>query len=616
MEEQRIWILPEFLASQIAAGEVVQRPESVVKELVENALDAGATTIAITVHNAGKRLLHVVDNGCGMSRADLALCIRRHATSKIRSVEDLHRIRTLGFRGEALASIAAVSQLEIRTRRAEEPIGWRLLSEPETEPRIEPYAGEVGTQVLVRNLFYNIPARRKFLRSDVTEFRLIADTVTRFVLGHLTVRFVLADERALILDVAPGTLLERFAALFGEELAGRMIPIETEREGFRIWGILGHPECARPTRAQQFLFLNRRWIQHKGLSHAVYTAYEHLLESGTYPIFVLHLELDPERVDVNVHPQKHEVKFEDERQAFAAVLQAVTEALRQHHLAPVVSLQAVQDPIVVEHTGQGQPLLVNRLTGELITPPQVPPRSQGQFPRGRVPTPLQRVHPQVKATPSETAPPFPELERGIRCWQVHNTYIFWETPEGIRIVDQHVAHERILYERFRRRWESKQAVPQRLLFPLPLSLSPALVLVVEELWDILRSLGFEFQHLPSGGVELVAVPSDIPAGHEEQFLIEVLEAGAEGADPQHSVVERLLATLACKAAIKAGQPLSEHEMVTLVTELQQCTMPYVCPHGRPVVVELPREELDRLFERKPVPGAGVEPARGLHPTGF
>ncbi len=611
MEEQHIWILPDLIASQIAAGEVVQRPESVVKELVENALDAGADTVAVTVHGAGKRLIHVVDNGSGMSRADLALCIRRHATSKIRTLEDLYRIRTLGFRGEALASIAAVAQLEIRTRRADAPVGWRLLSEPETEPRIEPYAGEVGTQVLVRNLFYNVPARRKFLRSELTEFRLIADTMTRFVLGHPLVRFLLSDEHSLILDVAPGRLEERFATLFGSELAERLLPVNADYEGFRIWGFVGHPECARPVRTHQFFFLNGRWISHRGLSHAVYTAYEHLLESGTYPLFVLHLEVDPERVDVNVHPQKHEVKFEDERQAFSAVLQAVRETLGRHHLALTVSLQAAAPPLVVERTEEGQPLLVNRLTGELVAPQHIEGRPRGAFPTGR-------VHPRETASVQLLPQPqiSPELtEPSYRCWQVHNTYIFWETAEGVRIVDQHVAHERILYERFRRAWEEKRAVPQRLLLPLPLPLEPAQLARVEELWEFLHGLGFELQRLPHGGVELAAVPADLPAGQEEEILRELLAVGdAETAESPK--LDRLIATLACRAAIKAGQTLSEQEMKALLQELQQCFLPYVCPHGRPVVVELHRRDLDRLFERPPVPGAGVEPARGVRPTGF
>lgn len=611
MEEQQIWVLPEFIASQIAAGEVIQRPESVVKELVENALDAGASTVAVTVHGAGKRLIHVVDNGSGMSRADLELSIRRHATSKIRALEDLQRIRTLGFRGEALASIAAVAQLEIRTRRAVDSVGWRLLSEPETEPRLEPYVGEVGTQVLVRNLFYNIPARRKFLRSELTEFRLIADTVTRSVLGHPSVRFLLSDERSLILDVSPGALQERFAALFGAEVAERLLPVETEREGFRIWGFVGHPECTRPARTHQFLFLNGRWIQHRGLSHAVYTAYEHLLERGTYPLFVLHLEVDPERVDVNVHPQKHEVKFEDERQAFSAVLQAVRETLGRHHLALAVSVQAEAPPLVLERTEEGQPLLVNRMTGELVVPRQGAVRPRGEFPAGRV----RWYGPASAQVPLRSHIP-PELAaQSYRCWQVHNTYIFWETAEGVRIVDQHVAHERILYERFRRAWEEHHAVQQRLL-PLPLSLEPAQLVRVEEVWEILYGLGFELQRLPTGGIELVAVPADIPAGQEELIFRELLAAEEGEAIGQSARLDRLIATLACKAAIKAGQPLSEPEIIGLLRELQQCSLPYVCPHGRPVVVELLRHELDRLFERTPVPGAGVEPARGVRPTGF
>lgn len=589
MEEQRIWILPEFLASQIAAGEVVQRPESVVKELVENAIDAGAATIAVSVHAAGKRLIHVVDDGCGMSRADLLLCIRRHATSKIRTLEDLHRVRTLGFRGEALASIAAVSQLEIRTRRAEDSVGWRLLSEPEAEPRVEPCTTEKGTQVFVHNLFYNVPARRKFLRSDLTEFRLIADTMTRFVLGQPAIRFLLSDERALIFDVAPGSLEQRVAALFGQELAQQMLPVEAEYAGFRIWGLVGHPECARPSRAQQFFFLNGRWIQHRGLAHAVHLAYEQLLESGTYPVFVLHLEVDPEEVDVNVHPQKHEVKFEDERRAFAAVQQAVKDALGRYHLAPALSLGVTTE----EHrSGSAAPVPVDRLTGELLAPERLS-HAWGRGFRPAVPPAK-----GSKGVPAWEGPLLLEQPTPLRCWQVHNTYIFWETPEGIRIVDQHVAHERVLYERFRRAWEAREKLPQRTLLPLPLSLPPAHQALLEEMEPALTALGFEFQRA-GDRIELAAVPAEIPAGREETLLLELLEGYREYEQQQTgSAVEYLLATLACKAAIKAGQRLSEVEIQTLLHQLQQCRLPYACPHGRPIVVELTRQELDRLFERR------------------
>lgn len=594
MEERQIWILPEFLASQIAAGEVVQRPESVVKELVENALDAEATTIAVTIHRAGKQLVHVVDNGCGMGRADLELCIRRHATSKVRTLEDLHRIRTLGFRGEALASIAAVSQLEIRTRRASDAVGWRLLSEPETEPRIEPWAGDQGTQVLVRNLFYNVPARRKFLRSELTEFRLIADTMTRFVLGHLGVRFLFSDERALLFDVPPGTLVERFAALFGEELARRMLPVELDEEGLRLWGIIAHPEYARPSRAQQFWFVNRRWVQHRGLSHAVYTAYEQLLDSGMYPVFVLHLEVDPEQVDVNVHPQKHEVKFEDERRVFVAVLRAVSEALGRHHLVPAVVLEAAQAPVVVERSEKGEPLVVNRLTGEIIAPERVPIQRWTRQLSGQG-----MLRKESPAFPGEVQPVLGALDQPLRCWQLHNTYIFWETPEGVRIVDQHVAHERVLYERFRRQWEAGERLPQRLLLPLALHLELGSYELLRECAQILTQLGFELEWGTAGEVRLAAVPAALPAGQEERVVEELLAAFREyGQHSRTSVEDHLLATLACRAAVKAGQPLSELEIRQLLHELQQCRLPYVCPHGRPVVVELTQEELDRLFERR------------------
>jgi DNA mismatch repair protein MutL len=594
MGTQRIWILPDFLASQIAAGEVIQRPESVVKELVENSLDAGATQIAVNVRGAGKQLVHVVDNGCGMSREDLALCIRRHATSKLRSAEDLHRITTLGFRGEALAAIAAVAHLEIRTRTAEEHTGWRLLSEPDAQPRIEPWAMEPGTQVFVRNLFFNVPARRKFLRSDLSEFRLVSDLMVRFALAAPHVRLTFSDERTLIFDLPAGTLLERLERLFGEEFARALIPVEAAEEGVVLSGFIGHPQQARPSRAQQFLFLNGRWIQHKGIAHAVFTAYEQLLEPGTFPPFVLYLQLDPERVDVNVHPQKHEVKFEDERFIYGVVHTAVARALQSHNVAPTLGWELAQAPLERQPDPQSGQVLVNRLTGEIVLPERFHRRAA---PVGVRPVVLPA--PSVPSPAPAQQPELAELPPSPRCWQLHRRYILWETPQGVRIVDQHVAHERVLYERILRLFERGEPLPQRLLLPLTVQLDPAAFATLEELRSELERLGFELRLLPPNQVELQAVPAELPPGREEQLLCELLESYREY--EQHvpgGVRERVAAALACRMAVKSGEELSELQIRTLLQQLLECRLPYVCPHGRPVFVELPLEELDRRFERR------------------
>ncbi len=611
---REIHLLPEFIANQIAAGEVVQRPESVVKELVENAIDAEATTISVVVRKAGKTLIHVVDDGKGISKDDLPLAIKRHATSKIQTAEDLHRILTLGFRGEALASIASVSQLEIRSRRRGNSTGWRLLSTPTAEPKIEPYQCDEGTQVIVKNLFYNVPARRKFLKSDLAEFRLIADTMRKFALGYPQLRFVFYDEDSLVFDLSPTTLLERIAQLFGEEYAHSMIPVEWEEHQIRITGYIGQPDFAKKSRSEQFLFLNHRPILSRQIQHAVYSAYEHLLEEARYPVFVLFLHLDPTQVDVNVHPQKQEVKFEDERTVYAVVRTAVTEALASVDLTPRIGIDAttpfeklqIQSPQKPEET-----LLVNRLTGEVISS-----KSQSYT---KLPQELRPTSPPSSATPPSSPPATALIATAApakapastapsrRFLQLHNKYIVVETSEGFALIDQHAAHERILYERAMRAMNREFQYAQKLLFPIKIELSASDIALLQELQSLLENLGFQFAIVDNTTVELLSVPQDVPGNREQQALVDMLHDYKERAAleyPQQR--EQLAASFACKAAIKSGDRLSEEEMQQLITDLYQCHSPYVCPHGRPTVFEFPLKELDLRFSRTPVQSKGAD----------
>ena len=319
----RIHILPEYIANQIAAGEVVQRPESVVKELVENSMDAGAEQISVVVRGSGKQLIHINDNGSGMTRDDLALSTKRHATSKIQTVQDLEHIMTLGFRGEALASIGAVAHLEIRTRMQEDEIGWKLTAEPLKDDTIEPFKSEKGTQIFVRNLFFNVPARKKFLRSDLTEFRHISETMLKFALARPDIRFTFYDADSLIFDVKPSSLEQRIVALMGERSASQLIPVEFAAPLVKVSGFVGQPSMAKQSRSGQYFFLNGRAITNRALTHAVFFPFEHLLDKNSHPFFVLNIEIDAEKVDVNVHPQKHEVKFDDERMVYNTIQQAV-----------------------------------------------------------------------------------------------------------------------------------------------------------------------------------------------------------------------------------------------------------------------------------------------------
>jgi len=667
--DTEIRILPDHIANQIAAGEVVQSPESLVKEVVENALDAGATTIAVVVRGAGKQLVHIIDNGKGMSREDVLLSVKRHATSKIKTSEDLERIMTLGFRGEALASIASVAHVEIRSRRPNDDIGWKLLSEPLREPSIEPCAMDVGTQVFVRNLFYNVPARRKFLRSDLTEFRHIADTMTKFALGYPQIRFVLYDDDALIYDLQPAELRTRAAEVLGKPFADALMPVHSTESlngsTIEISGFIGQPTFAKKSKSEQFLYLNRRTISSRQLSHAVMSGYEHLIDQASYPPFLLFLTVDVERVDVNVHPQKHEVKFDDERTIYSAVRRAVVETLARNNLTPRATLLASAadanapfetfrlQPNAFHASGTAQrfedTVLVNRLTGEILS--SGAPSASGNVPEyaratstpsterpphydranerrlreqeftgfeslfGERPSPLLRssnpsTEPTTTEHPTTTSPQNalnadaqamqnPYNTAPVRLyWQLHKKYILMPTPNGLAVIDQHAAHERILYERALKAMNEGFAYAQELLFPVITQLTPSDAALVKEVQEDLTIMGFQMKFTNTLTLEIHAVPADIRSGREEEALKELLEQYRQYQELRHtSTRDNLAASFGCRSAIRTGDVLTMPEMRQLVEDLYATSMPFACPHGRPIIIEFPLEEFDRRFGR-------------------
>ncbi|MBK9247506.1 MAG: DNA mismatch repair endonuclease MutL [Ignavibacteria bacterium] len=624
-----IHILPEFIANQIAAGEVVQRPESVVKELVENSLDAGATQISVIVRGAGKQLIHIVDNGSGMSREDLSLATKRHATSKIMTVQDLERIMTLGFRGEALASIGAIAHLEIRTRQETDEFGWKLTAEPLKEDSIEPFKTETGTQIFVRNLFYNVPARKKFLRSDLTEFRHISETMLKFALSRPNVRFTFFDADALVFDVKPSDLEHRIIALMGEKSASQLIKVDFSAPLVKITGYIGQPSMAKQSRTGQYFYLNGRSISSRSLSHAVFFPFEHLLDKNSHPFFVINIEIDHEKVDVNVHPQKHEVKFDDERMVYNALSQGVSEALQRSNLTREVHFreQVAQSPFekmqLSPSSTPNDVLLVNRLTGEIInsisTPKQyslqsTPSLFSGQktsdYSQNLLQKTLHTFTPTHQSAfealfgnenpvASEAKEQNSDLESQpeITVWQLHNKYIFVQTDKGVMIIDQHNAHERILYERALKAMNKQFTYGQHLLFPVKIELSTSEQSLIKEIEDDLMLLGFDFT-IEGMIIEIRGVPLDVHSGEEESALKEILVQFEEYQQIRHSDKrDNLAASFGCKAAIKSGHKLSAIEMRRLVEDLFATSTPYVCPHGRPVVVDFPLVEFDNRFGR-------------------
>ncbi|OGU28414.1 MAG: hypothetical protein A2X67_03655, partial [Ignavibacteria bacterium GWA2_55_11] len=530
---ESIHILPPELANRIAAGEVVQRPASAVKELIENALDAGAHRIEIYVRDAGKTLIQVIDDGTGMNEADALMSFRRHATSKIGSVEDLERITTLGFRGEALASIAAVAQVELKSRSSSDDVATVLRIDGDIVKEMSKDSGARGTTVTVKNLFYNTPARRNFLKTRHTELKNITDTVIRGALAYPEVAWLLVSDDETLLDVPPQEARIRATAVLGERVGASLMACSEATEYVSVEGYLARPEYARKTRTDQYLFLNRRPIVSKMIGHAVFQGYEHLLISGGFPLYVLHVNIDPQRVDVNVHPSKLEVKFENESTIYRMVLSVVRKTLAMNDLAPRVEFRdgMAVDPDVdrfalrpaqTSSTDAGAPIFAFRPDAMPAVLPSegkstILPLSRPQTGRnsGSAPDVPEEFEHRRAARPGETE------ARAI--WQIQNKYIISQVRSGLVIVDQHVAHERILYERVLANFENSLPVIQQLLFPQTLELPAGDYALVKDLEPHLRQLGFDLKVFGRNTVVIEGIPADVKPGSEQKILTDVLE---------------------------------------------------------------------------------------------
>ncbi len=629
MNNRKVQVLPDHLANQIAAGEVIQRPESVVKELLENSLDAGAKNISVIIKEAGKKLIQIVDDGVGMDEHDAVASFLRHATSKISSLEDLEGIATYGFRGEALASVAAVAQVSMKTRRQEDEAAIVIQIDGGNEPRVSREGREVGTSITVQNLFFNVPARRKFLKSNPTEFRHIAETVQRVALSHPEVSIKFISENETIYDLKASDLKSRLLDIFGQRQVEAMVAVEEHSEYVSLNGFIGKPTFGQKSRVNQYLFLNKRYITNKNIAHAVYTAYENLLIKGTFPFFLLFIEIDPHRVDVNVHPSKMEAKFEDEQTIYRFVSTAVRRTLAPmgqatNNLAPSMSTRESQfesDEIGLrftnrQHSWQSNLRTVDLKTGEIFpslpfTPRFVKPQIDfdGETNRGntepangdviaeRLLAPIEERFKNVDPS-SSSATGAPEEISASLVWQLHNKYILTPTRQGMMVVDQHVAHERILYERALHRCESNAPALQQLLFPQTVQLTVGDYVLMRELLPHFEGLGFSIKEFGRNTIVVEGIPPDFRSGDEAKIIEDLLSLYKEY--QQHGQLDArdmLAKSYSCKAAIKAGDPLTADEMRSLLAQLFQTKMPYVCPHGRPVVLKISIDELDRRFGR-------------------
>jgi len=592
---RRVRILPDQLANQIAAGEVVERPASVVKELVENALDAGATRIGVVVRNGGKTEIRVSDDGHGMGREDALLALDRHATSKIESLEDLSSVRTLGFRGEALPSIASVSRMTIETSEAD-GTGTRVLVKAGRITGVEGCSRRAGTTVSVLNIFFNTPARAKFLRSTAAETRAVSEVVTVLALAHHHVAFTLQSNDRVLLDLPPASnLVGRISDIWGDEEAEDLIPLASETRQGTITGLIERPHAASSGGRRSYLFVNGRAFADRFIVRAVDRGYDTTIAPGIRPSFFLFLDVPDGDVDVNVHPAKAEVRFRHHAGVEESVERAVREGLQP--LASVPALGPGSEGAWRQGSVEGGGDYRGRASLPFGTP-RIDPAS-GLLAAEQMTLFVTGGRPASSDAGSEdgadaqTTPPV--------MWQVHNTYIFAESRDGLIIVDQHSAHERVIYEELTRQWENpQQSASQRLLFPLTIRLTAAELDLVEQLRGLFARVGFELEEFGGRSIIVHAVPNPHPYFDAERCLrdmIRELTEGSELVDAARNQHHRLALSYACKAAIKAGQPLTQLEIAELFDRLFATELPFHDVHGRPTVVKLPLIELHNRFRR-------------------
>jgi DNA mismatch repair protein MutL len=607
---RRIHVLSEKLANQIAAGEVVERPASVVKELVENALDAGAGRVDVTIRNGGKTEIRVADDGHGMGREDALLSVDRHATSKIKTEQDLAAIRTLGFRGEALPSIASVSRMVLETAERDGN-GTRVVVTGGQMAAVEECARRTGTTVAVRSLFFNVPARAKFLRTTAAENRAIGEVVTTQALATPSIAFTLDSGSRDVLNLpAAGSVAERVAALWGSDAADDLLPVAHRAGAVALSGLIQRPNAARPGGRRTYLFVNGRAFTDRYLVRAADRAYKTTIAPGIHPHLFLFLEVPDGEVDVNVHPAKAEVRFRDRIGIERLVEEGVRAALAGLESTPAIGIRGAPAeapaPFAAEPHGRDMVMLreqpVTRFNAHLagaaapVAPGAEDPASQMTlFVAGGGPAP-------ADGAPNGKGGVPPEMFAGAAAvmWQVHNTYILAETRSGLVMVDQHSAHERVLYEEIVRQFDTGAADSQRLLFPLTLRLSPAEYALVEQIQGVLERAGFEVE--PFGGRSIIvhAVPNPHPYFDAERCLREMIAELADGSplvDSARTQHQRIALSMACKGAIKAGQKLSAQEMAELFDRLFATELPYHDIHGRPTVIQLSLNELHRRFGR-------------------
>jgi DNA mismatch repair protein MutL len=600
--------LPDNIANQIAAGEVIQRPASAVKELLENAVDAGATEIRLILGDAGKSLIQVIDNGSGMSETDARMCFERHATSKIKNIDDLFHIRTMGFRGEALASIAAVAQVELKTKREEDETGTFIDVENSMVKNQQPVATSRGTSIAMKNLFFNVPARRNFLKSNAAEMRHIVDEFTRVALSFPDIFFSLTNNGQELFHLEAGNLKQRVLQLLGNNYTTKLVTVKEETDYMNIYGFVGKPDTAKKTRGDQYFFVNNRFIKSAYLNHAVTNAYQEMITSDSFPMYVLFIDLDPAQIDVNVHPTKQEIKFEDEKIVYAFVQAAIKHALAQFSVMPALDfdldasiqqLPSIQQPFTEEKKSAAASTSIykgftQKHQAHFIEKSEL--KNWKDFYEGDDRNRMTEVGKQQPEHGQQPSTIHHRVIDEVELSQLLNTYIVMPSASGFILIQQQAAHERVLYEQLKAAGKSSAIASQKNMFPVTLELAPADAMILEEVTEDLQQLGYIIEHFGKNTFVIQGTPADTEQGNEKYIIDVILEEYKHFSnDLKFSKREKLVRALARQQAVKKGMRLTEREMRQLVTSLFNCEQPNSSPDGTPTYIEFKQDQLDKMF---------------------
>ncbi|NQV02001.1 MAG: DNA mismatch repair endonuclease MutL [Bacteroidia bacterium] len=579
-----IRLLPESVANQIAAGEVVQRPASAVKELLENAVDAGATEIKLIIKDAGRTLIQVVDNGCGMSERDARMCFERHATSKIKSTNDLLAIRTLGFRGEALASIASIAQVELKSKRTEEEIGTSIQVYGSEFISQTAVSCSDGTSVIIKNLFYNVPARRNFLKSNTLELKYIMEEFNRVALVHPDISFHMYNQDKILIQLSPSNLKQRLLALLGSHNNHKLIPIRQETPMVNLSGFIGKPEFAKKKRGEQYFFANGRFIKNPYLNHAVENAFQELIPKDSYPTYFIYLEVDPPTIDVNIHPTKTEINFQDAKSIYAILNAAIKQSIGKYNLTPALDFETEKSmdlpPLPDDHPIRPPSITIN----PDYNPFEKQTKPQLEF--------------NYKTSAGERGAQWQKPdETAIPILQIENRYIVTHLRNGIVVIDQQAAHERILYEEFLLHEKKRDSGAQKLLLPQTVQVSHDDAEMVRNISDLLLQAGFEISGFGKNTFVVHTAPVGVESSEIQPLIEVILESYKSETDGFRNKEEHKLArTMACRLAIKHGKQLNQQEVSSLIQQLMSCATPDLTPDGKPTMILLSFEDLVKKFK--------------------